>query len=602
MASSFLFEQNKCTINNIFESCKKGRVELVSSHQLNNIFKKSMISRWLKYLSLVVLLFSAATALVIAKDRGTSKRLTTDQLINSLRSIKNPSLQQVESGEPAQDVKCGFGIRASVHNRWQDFTGFQKVEITNLLQVSSFEKDTVIGRFHIFYDISVDSVNTPALLASNNSRIPNTAKQYVDSVGRIFNDVYHIEVEQLGYDPPPFESGETSYRVFIVNMSDYGFTDWDPNISPLNPGNSAPRYPCFVHIHNDFSPFYTKGMNALKVTAAHEFHHVIQVGSYGFWANAVYAHELTSVWFEDVNYTDVNDYYQYLTDYFVGFSDGRSFNYDPYEGGYERCVWAHFIAKEFGINMMRKIWEEMRTKTYQENIDVFLESNDAVLTDSGMTLQTTFAEFTKWNYYTADRADTVNYYPEGNHYPRFQPLQKMTFYNTTSGNVEPLSSSMYEFDLQQDTITAIIANLDVSSAINRNTTQQWIDVTLSSGLQTKISAENLSLWSSFFIQSSTRTDVPRLQSNAAPNPFRLSEASLLKLPINQDAAKTAEVFFFTSSLQLVYSGFLSVNNEDGFRAIVVPTSEVKSKLSSGIYFILAKTANSNYKWKVAVIR
>ena len=561
-----------------------------------------MISRWLKYLSFVVLLFSAATALVIAKDRGTSKRLTTDQLINSLRSIKNPSLKQVESGESAQDVKCGFGIRVSVHNQWQNFTGLQKVEITNLLQVGSFEKDTVIGRFHIFYDVSVDSLNTPALLASDNSRIPNTAKQYVDSVGRIFNDVYHIEVEQLGYDPPPFETGETSYRVFIVNMSDYGFTDWDPNISPLNPGSSAPRYPCFVHIHNDFSPFYTKGMNALKVTAAHEFHHVIQVGSYGFLANAVYAHELTSVWFENVNYTDVNDYYQYLMDYFVGFSDGRSFNYDPYEGGYERCVWAHFIAKKFGINMMRRIWEEMRTRTYQENTDVFLESNDAVLTDSGMTLRTAFAEFTKWNYYTADRADTVNYYPEGNHYPRFKPLQKMTFYNTTSGNVEPLSSSMYEFDLQQDTITAIIANLDVSSAINRNTTQQQIDVTLSAGLQTKISAENLSLWGSFFIQSSTRTDIPRFQSNAAPNPFRLAEALWLKLPINQDEAKTAQVFFFTSSFHLAYSGFLNVNNEGGFQAIIVPTSEVKSKLSSGIYFIIAKTVNSDYKWKVAVIR
>jgi hypothetical protein len=141
-----------------------------------------MISRWLKYLSFVVLLFSAATALVIAKDRGTSKRLTTDQLINSLRSIKNPSLKQVESGESAQDVKCGFGIRVSVHNQWQNFTGLQKVEITNLLQVGSFEKDTVIGRFHIFYDVSVDSLNTPALLASDNSRIPNTAKQYVDSV------------------------------------------------------------------------------------------------------------------------------------------------------------------------------------------------------------------------------------------------------------------------------------------------------------------------------------------------------------------------------------------------------------------------------------
>jgi hypothetical protein len=161
---------------------------------------------------------------------------------------------------------------------------------------------------------------------------------------------------------------------------------------------------------------------------------------------------------------------------------------------------------------------------------------------------------------------------------------------------------MYEFDLQQDTITAIIANIDIGNAINRNTTQQNIEVTLSSGLQTRISVDTLSIWRSFFIQSSTQTDVPRLQLNASPNPFRIAEAQWLKLPINQDGAKTAEVFFFTSAFKLAYSGVLNVDNESGFRAIVVPTSEVKSKLSSGIYFIFAKTANSDYKWKVAIIR
>ena len=121
-------------------------------------------------------------------------------------------------------------------------------------------------------------------------------------------------------------------------------------------------------------------------------------------------------------------------------------------------------------------------------------------------------------------------------------------------------------------------------------------------IEAKISVDTLSLWRSFFMQSSTQTVLTHLQLNAAPNPFRLAEAPWLKLPINQDEAKTAEVFFFTSSFQLAYSGFLNVDNENGFRAIVVPTSEVKSKLSSGIYFILAKTVNSNYKWKVAVIR
>jgi hypothetical protein len=240
----------------------------------------------------------------------------------------------------------------------------------------------------------------------------------------------------------------------------------------------------------------------------------------------------------------------------------------------------------------------------------FLESTDAALVNHGSNLQSAFAEFTKWNYYTADRANTVNYYPEGIHYPRFQPLQKISFYNTTSttsGNVEPLSSSMYEFDMQQDTITAIIANVDISNAIIRNITPQRIDVTLSSqslsapyqefanGLKAKVSVADTSLWRFFFSKKVMHAD-------ASPNPFRLAETQRLLLPVNGDPSRTAEVYFFSSSLDLAYSGQANISYEYDTRVIIVPTSQVKSKLSSGIYFILAKTANSTYKWKVAVIR
>jgi hypothetical protein len=556
-----------------------------------------MICRWLKYLSFIVLFLSTLAALAVAHDEGTSKRLTTDQLINSLRSIKNPSLQPAASDGSFQDVKCGFGIQAQVVNRWKEFLQTQRAELSALLKANVMQNDTIAGHFHIFYDTA--GINEPALLDNNNQRIPGTAKAYIDSVARIFNHVWDVEITQMGYSAPPLES-DSLYNVYVVDMSYYGITNFDES-TRINSGQDPPLYRSSITIDNDFqeNQYYTHGINALEVTAAHEFHHAIQVGSYGLWENDLYVHELTSTWFEDVVYTDVNDYYGYLKNYFNYFSDGLSFNYyDRDHGGYERCIFAHCLAKIFGADIVKDIWTGMRTQP-------FLESTDAALMNRGSNLQSAFAEFTKWDYYTSDRADTVNYYPEGMHYPRFKPLQKTAFYNTNStvsGDVYPLSSSMYEFDSQQDTITAIIANVDIANAIIRNTTQQKINVALSSGLQLKISVDALSLWHSFLIQSSTQTDVPRLQLNAAPNPFRLAEAPWLKLPINQDGAKTAEVFFFTSSFQLVYSGFLNVGNEDGFRAIVVPTSEVKSKLSSGVYFIIAKTANSDYKWKVAVIR
>ena len=561
-----------------------------------------MIYRWFRYVQLMVLLVSALSHWARAQEASVSNRLTTEQLIDLLRSVKNPSAYYVLSDESHPNVKCGFGIQAQVVNRWKEFSQVQRAELSGLMKSNIMQRDTIAGHFHVFYDTT--GINEPALLDNNNQRIQGTVTAYIHSVAQIFNHVWDVEINQMGYSAPPFENGQSYYTVYVQDMHDYGVTNFDET-TRINSGQDPPRYQSSITIDNDFqeNQYYTHGANALKVTAAHEFHHAIQIGSYGFWADDLFAHELTSTWLEDVVYTDVNDYYQYLTDFFgdqqlaTGFWQGLSFNSNVF-GGYERSIFAHYLAKIFGADIMKDIWTEMRTFP-------FLESTDAALMNRGSNLHSSFAKFTKWNYYTADRADTVNFYTEGNHYPRFQPLQKIAFYNATStinGKVEPLSSSMYEYDLPKDTITAVIANVDIGKAIKRNTTQQLIEVTLNSGLQFKISVDTLSLWSPFLIQSSTQTDVPRLQLNAAPNPLRLAEAPWLKLSINQDKANTAEVFFFTSSFKLAYSGFLNVDNEDGFRAIMVPTSEIKSKLSSGIYFIFAKTANSDYKWKVAVIQ
>ena len=567
----------------------------------------SMICRRLKYVSLIVLSFSAIIVSASAKDKRISSQLTAEQLLNHVRIIRNPSLQPAVSDETIQDVKCGFGIQAQVMDRWQEFSQAQRAELSVLMKADVLQCDTLAGHFHIYYDTS--GINVPALLDNSNQRIPGTAKAYIDSVARIFNHVWDVEITQMGYAAPPFQSGQSYYNIYVENIDEYGDT-WlvEPQI---NGTAIPPRYQSYITIDNDYREFDSRGVNGLKVTAAHEFNHAIQIGSYGYWGDTErYAYELTSTWIEDVVYTDVNDYYNYLPDYFGRFSDGLSFNTSLY-GGYERCIFAHCLAKKYGVDIMKDIWTGMRTQ-------LFLESTDAALVNRGSNLQSAFAEFTKWNYYTWDRADTIHYYPEGNHYPRFQPFQKTAFYNTTSttnGKVYPLSSSMYEFDMQQDTITVVIANVDMNNAIIRNTTQQNIDITLSAqslsspyqdlanGLKAKISVDTLSLWRWYFMQYSSGV-VMRIQSNAAPNPFRLAEAQKLFLPINEDNAQWANVYIYDSALKLAYSGLLHTyfNENGGTRVIEVPASEIKSKLSSGIYFILAKTSNSDYKWKVAFIQ
>ena len=585
----------------------------------DGVFARSFLhgSFW-KYILLlgcVSLLSSIIVNDVHAKKQVRHSTMSPEELggyYRDLRSGRHPVLTE-SSSDSILSNKCGFWVAAQLLDQWKNLTAIQRLEIQTLIRQHSSQYDKVIGHFHIFYDTT--GPNTPALFDGTGTQIGD-ALAYVDSVGAIFNHVWDVEIGILGFNQPPFESGQSYYNISISDLGNGNYGGTNP-VDLISGTQTPQRYSSNIDIDNDFigSSYTTKGIQALRVTAAHEFHHAIQFG-YGWWGdNERYAYELTSTWMEDVVYTDVNDYYQYLPDYFVGFHDGLSFN-SGYYGGYERCILAHFLAKRYGIDIMKDVWTAMRTQP-------FLESLDAVLVGKGSSLQAAFGEFTYWNYFTADRADTVKYYPEGNHYPRFQPLQQKSFQNTTDtigGDVYSLSSSMYEFDLPSDTITSMIANVEVDSAEQRDLTTRRVDVMLSTdvplppyqeftnyGLIAKVIVADTSLWRSFFSQGvrhDTVINPPRfvVSSNASPNPFRLMGSQQLLLPIQDVTARTAEVYFYSSSLNLAYSKPLPVSIAGPNRVIVVPSSELKSNLSSGIYFVIAKTKNSEYRWKVAVIR
>jgi hypothetical protein len=553
----------------------------------------------------VLLLFLAVSSWASAQP---SRQLSTGQLLEYYRSLKNPAQQRILSDE-LHGGKCSFWITAQLLDQWKDLSSTQRMEIQALIQKISLQKDTIIGHFHIFYDTS--GSNTPALFDGEGNQIGG-ALAYVDSVGAIFNHVWDVEIGILGFNPPPFESGQSCYNISISNRGngDYGITNFSDLISGTQVSD---RYSSNIDIDNDFigSLYTTQGIQALRVTAAHEFHHAIQLG-YGWWGGAErYAYELTSTWMEDVVYTDINDYYQYLKDYFggsnrnSGFWQGWSFNSENYDG-YERCIWAHFLTKRFHTSdVMRGVWERMKNQP-------FLESTNNELIARGTNLATAFAEFTYWNYFTADRADTVKYYPEGNHYPRFQPLQRKIFQSaidSLGGDVYSLSSSMYEFDVLSDTLTCMIVNVEVDATDGGT---RKVDIVLSSdvphapyqefnnGLMAKVIVADTSHWRSFFSQGILRDTIIRpslVSSDVWPNPFRITSSQQLHLQF-QEVVGAVDVYFYSSSLNLAYSKPFTISNH----VIAIGSSDLKSNLSSGIYFIIAKTKDREYRWKVAVIR
>jgi hypothetical protein len=362
-----------------------------------------------------------------------------------------------------------------------------------------------------------------------------------------------------------------------------------------------------MQIDNDFKDFRTKGMDGLKVTAAHEFHHAIQITSYGYWdEDEIYAYELTSTWMESVVYPEIKDYYQYLKKYFYHFN-GLPLNTTKYDG-YERVVWPIFLTNRFGNEIMLEIWDEMRSHR-------FLESNEFTLNIFGSDLSVEFSTFSVWSYYTNYRADTVKYFPEGNKYPLFQPSSTVQFMGSQSeatAMAAPLSSTLFRFVCSQDTIDAMISNVDISSAIGRDTTGRSLKLTLSSselssprieldnGLYAFFNVDDLNKWRySFFINTVKKQPEKEL---VTPQPLVLNESVSLKLSVSSISTRNIEIGFYHLNGTLAYSSLYPIVTENGRNVVIVPVNQLRNVLSSGIYLVIGHAADKSMLWKIAVVK
>ena len=148
----------------------------------------------------------------------------------------------------------------------------------------------------------------------------NGIPDYIDSAISVFEHVRTIEVDQLGFKPPKSDQtsenngGDGKTDIYFTDTGDegtYGYcTSDDPALEPQPIRYDVSAY---CTLDNDFSPSQfedTNGLEALQVTAGHEYNHAIQY-AYDI-AEDKWLLEGAATWIEDVLYDSVDDYYQYL--------------------------------------------------------------------------------------------------------------------------------------------------------------------------------------------------------------------------------------------------------------------------------------------------
>ena len=388
----------------------------------------------------------------IQEDLKTGRISYETSLLYRTYSLFEPSKLPPEYRDEGRFVKSGTSLASEVRAYWSELSPSAKTVLSAFYSRAVLPESHLSesGRFCIHYTRSGRDSVSP--VDSDGDGVPD----YVEEAATDFDKAYALEVETLGYKEPVHDGiaggDNDAWDVYIRDLWGsrvYGYT------TPEHRAGPGYGYTAFIEIDNDFEDGYpTQGSDALGITSAHEFFHVIHFSYYGF-GGLEWWMEICSTWMEDVAYTDVNDYYSYLS-YFFDFPEQR-LDKKNNQHEYGATVFAHYLSKRFGPEVIREIWEEIGASG-QSDMRPF---NRVLSRWISGGIGAAMKEFAVWNYYTGSRAQPDRYYPEGAYYPEIRIKKKHIVYPAEGeGTLEHLSAHYIQFSETQDKPGGLLLGFD----------------------------------------------------------------------------------------------------------------------------------------------
>jgi len=525
------------------------------------------------------------------------------------------------SGAPLDEaldhqLKCALPFIAEVRSHYHELSELQQQEFDGIF--SKPEKDTYavspMGYFRIYYDTS--GTHAPSMIDTGMNGVPD----FIDSAAAAFDYSYLVQVKQLGYDffeelgsVDPVTGDTIRYDVYVRNLLQeygfiYGLTDWYGE--RINEDDDlAPRFRTYILIDNSYDHTNTKGIDGLKVTAAHELHHAIQIGSYGNWLgmnmppNTRFFYEITSTWMEDVVYPDINDYYFYLPPLFAQNIYRIPFYNSTGVFMYSRGIWGHMMDRRYGKSIMREMWEYV--KLMQP-----LTAINRALRNYGSTLQQELAEFHLWKYYTGSRARPDEYFVDGADYPMLSTKSSMEHIGETmfrDVDVSPQTLHVHTIDRDSpDPVYFLVSNVDRNQATEENfyeltvfSEQRRNSIPVGNDLWYRFESNNPSEWKAIPIY--TESAVADARVKMYPNPFRTGQASSLSFVIDTD--EDVRMTLFSSDMRLVFQDYLTPHSSFGRSVVRWDGRDDRNRhVASGVYIYVLEYGDTVTKGKVTLIR
>ncbi len=356
------------------------------------------------------------------------------QTVESLAAQRASRFLDALSGRSERPIKCGLAQALAYHRgempvRSADLPRLQQVFQRPQLPLSYVSEN---GHFRIHYALDGPDAVDPT--ATNPDGVPD----YVFETAKAAERAYFLLVDSLGFRPHLDDDNidGPEYDIYIEQLGNvYGWTNPENRVS-----QSPLRYTAFTRIDNDFvGGYYTHGLDAMRVTVAHEYFHAVQF-AYHFRNSDIYFFEMSSVWFEDIAFDSVNDYLQYLPSFFSQLDRPLHLINDWHE--YGASLFLKYWLQDRDFRSLRRMWEDMPSRPA-------LEAIAAEVNRQGVPFAEALAEFYSWCLYTGDRAVPGRYFREAELYPaisiaprRFIEMHKDT---TVADSIRPLSARFYQF-------------------------------------------------------------------------------------------------------------------------------------------------------------
>lgn len=306
------------------------------------------------------------------------------------------------------------------------------------------------GHFRIHYDLS--GTRAPNLTDLNRNGVPD----YIDSVDYYMEYAWQKEIVECGFIPPPQDNPrpgtggiDGKIDVYITELEGkiYGLA-YPENGAQLGPN----RVHGYLHLDNDYRNYPTSGIAGLRVTSAHEFHHIVQFASYRYDLTQASLFEATSTWMEFKVHPDLNDYRFYFNQLLREPQEYGFVTNNTADGitGYAHMNYLQSLAQQLDGDIVRSIWDEF--KSGGREFDAIDEA--LIKTGNGLNLTNSYCTFARWSYYTGSHSFDTSFFLRAENYPTIAPalVVELPEEGETSftGTLMPLSFGVWSLTIPRD--------------------------------------------------------------------------------------------------------------------------------------------------------